>query len=61
MSDEHENMKDTVCQIMRWYGFNGEDEHYVANGRIDCVACRSGSSEPFIGIEIHLKGELDTA
>lgn len=60
MSDEHEDIKRIVCQIMWWYGFNGEDEYQVANGRIDCAACRSGSSEPFIGIEIHLKGELDT-
>ena len=60
MSDEHENIKKGVCRILEWYGFNCEDEYIVANGRIDCVSYKNGSSEPFMGIEVHLQGELDT-
>lgn len=60
MSDDHENVKRTVCLILEWYGFTCEDEYNVANGRIDCVSYRNRTNEPFMGIEVHLQGELDT-
>ena len=60
MSNDHRNAKNNVCGILNWYGFNCDQEHHVPTGLIDCVAYRNGSSEPFMGIEVHLQGELDT-
>jgi hypothetical protein len=60
MSDKHSEIKDNVCGIMGWYGFNCDQEYPVTNGYIDCVAYRNSSSEPFMGIEVHIQGNLDT-
>ena len=60
MSNDHGNTEDDVCGILNWYGFNCDEEYHVHNGFIDCVAYRNGSSKPFMGIEVHLQGQLDT-
>ena len=60
MSNDHGNAEDDVCGILNWYGFNCDEEYHVSTGLIDCVAYRHGSSKPFMGIEVHLQGQLDT-
>ena len=60
MSNDHKGIKNDVCRILESYGFQCDDEFTVADGRIDCVGFRSGSSKPFLGIEVHMQGDLDT-
>ncbi len=60
MSSNHESIKNDVCRILESYGFQCDDEYTVADGRIDCIGFRSGSSKPFLGIEVHVQGDLDT-
>ena len=58
--DEHEEIKNNVCRILEWYGFSSDPEYNVNNGRVDCAGFKSNNSESYIGIEIHIKGNLDT-
>jgi hypothetical protein len=46
--------------MLEWYGFSSDKEHSVMDGYIDCIAYRKDSHEPFMGIEVHILGNLDT-
>ncbi len=60
MSDIHSGAQNEVCGILEWYGFRSDAEYHVDNGSIDCVAFGKNSSKPFMGIEVHIQGNLDT-
>ncbi len=60
MSEEHSNIQDMICRMFEWYGFRAKEEFPVTKGYIDCVAFTKDSLEPFVGIEIHISGNLDT-
>lgn len=60
MSEEHSNIQDMICRMFEWYGFRAKEEYPVTKGYIDCVAFTKDSLEPFVGIEIHISGNLDT-
>ncbi len=60
MSDYHSRVQNDVCRIFEWYGFRSDDEYRVNNGYIDCVAFTNRSSRPFVGVEVHIQGKLDS-
>lgn len=60
MSSEHSMAQEVVEQMLTWYGFDAKQEYSVGGGLIDCVACRKEETTPFMGIEIHISGTLDT-
>ncbi len=60
MGDRHREVQEIVVQMLDWYGFIGDLEVGIGNGLLDCAAFKKGESTPFMGIEVHMKGNLDT-
>lgn len=60
MGDKHRDIQEIVVQMLDWYGFVGDSEVGIEGGFLDCAAFRRGETSPFMGIEVHLKGSLDT-
>jgi hypothetical protein len=60
MDKGHREIQEIVVQMLDWYGFVGDLEVGIGDGLLDCAAFKKGESNPFMGIEVHMKGNLDT-
>ena len=62
MSREHEKIQDNVEKILKKLGYDTEQEYtdkFLQGKRIDVVVLTKEKS-PFIGIEVHIEGDLDS-
>ncbi len=61
MSEEHSKIQDDIEKMLKMLGYNTEQEYtdkILQGKKIDVVAFNN-KNVPFIGIEIHIEGDLD--